>query len=140
MKLYFDGDINRYYVQTLCMIFFPGAKFPEDEEITPETPVLWLKLTCDEEKAIATAQFKLGDRMTQATKESVFNNNVTEERTKKIAIGSAVIAAGGELMKYKPSWGMLVGVRPSKVAMEMLNRGMSKTRVKKTLLGLFCHT
>lgn len=133
MKLYFDGDINRYYVQTLCMIFFPGAKFPEDEEITPETPVLWLKLTCDQEKAIATAQFKLGDRMTQATKESVFNNNVTEERTKKIAIGSAVIAAGGELMKYKPSWGMLVGVRPSKVAMEMLNRGMSKTRVKKTL-------
>ena len=48
-------------------------------------------------------------------------------------IGAAVIAAGSELMRYKPSWGMLVGVRPSKVALEMLNHGMSKTRVKKTL-------
>lgn len=133
MKLYFEGDINRYYVQTLCMIFFPGTKFPEDEEITPSTPILWLKLTCDEEKAVATAKLQLGDRIAQATKESAFHPNVTAERTKKIAIGGAVIAAGGELMKYKPSWGMLVGVRPSKVAMEMLNNGMSKTRVKKTL-------
>ena len=133
MKLYFEGDINRYYVQTLCMIFFPGTKFPEDEEITPSTPILWLKLTCDEEKAVATAKLQLGDRIAQATKESAFHPNVTAERTKKIAIGGAVIAAGGELMKYKPAWGMLVGVRPSKVAMEMLNNGMSKTRVKKTL-------
>ena len=133
MKLYYDGDVNRYYVQTLCMIFFPGVKFPEDEEITDQTPQLWLKLTCDEEKAVAHARFKLGERETEATKESLFSDNVTAERTKKLAIGSAVIAAGGELMKYKPSWGMLVGVRPSKVAMEMLNCGMSKTRVKKTL-------
>ncbi len=133
MKLYFDGDINRYYVQTLCMIFFPGAKFPEDEEITPKTPVLWLKLSCDEERATATAQLKLGDRMAQVTKESPFREGVTSDRTKKLAIGAAVIAAGSELMRYKPSWGMLVGVRPSKVAMEMLNHGMSKTRVKKTL-------
>ena len=133
MKLYVDGDINRYYVQTLCMIFFPGAKFPEDEEITENTPILNLVLSCDGEKAIATARFKLGEKETEATKESVFCEQVTEERTKKLAVGAAVIAAGSELMKYKPSWGMLVGVRPSKVAMEMLHSGMSKTRVKKTL-------
>ena len=34
MKLYIDGNINRYYVQTLCMIFFPGEKFPEDRRRT----------------------------------------------------------------------------------------------------------
>lgn len=133
MKLYVDGDINRYYVQTLCMIFFPGAKFPEDEEITPDTPILNLKLLCDSEKAVATAHFKLGEKETEATKEFLFCDQVTGERTRKLAVGAAVIAAGGELMKYKPSWGMLVGVRPSKVAMEMLHNGMSKTRVKRTL-------
>lgn len=133
MKLYFDGDINQYYVQTLCMIFFPGAKFPENEEITPETPVLWLTLSCDEQQATATAKLQLGERTAETTKESPFREGVTVERTKKLAIGAAVIAAGSELMRYKPSWGMLVGVRPSKVAMEMLNHGMSKTRVKKTL-------
>ena len=27
MRLYIEGPVNKYYVQTLCMIFFPGAKF-----------------------------------------------------------------------------------------------------------------
>ena len=31
MKLYIEGDIGRYYVQTLCLIFFPGAGFSERE-------------------------------------------------------------------------------------------------------------
>ncbi len=136
MKLYLEGQvdkINRYYVQTLCMIFFPGVKFPEDEVTEPTTPVLNLHFETTEEKAVATARFRLGERECTATKEYAYAPNVTAERTGKLAIGGAVIAAGGELLKYKPSWGMLVGVRPSKVAMEMLNGGMSKTRVKKTL-------
>ena len=29
MKLKVSGNINEYYVQTLCMIFFPGEKFSE---------------------------------------------------------------------------------------------------------------
>ena len=33
MILHINGDINRYYVQTLCMIFFPGAKFSQNEEL-----------------------------------------------------------------------------------------------------------
>ena len=31
MKLRIDGKINPYYVQTLCMMLFPGVKFSEDE-------------------------------------------------------------------------------------------------------------
>ena len=41
MILHINGDINRYYVQTLCMIFFPGEKFPEDEEITENMELLF---------------------------------------------------------------------------------------------------
>ena len=36
MKLTVKGDINAFYVQTLCMIFFPGEKFSQDQEITEE--------------------------------------------------------------------------------------------------------
>ena len=32
MKLIIDGQANVYYVQTLCMIFYPGEKFSEDNE------------------------------------------------------------------------------------------------------------
>ena len=33
MKLILSGEvpINRYYVQMLCMIYFPGVKFSENE-------------------------------------------------------------------------------------------------------------
>lgn len=140
MKLNIEGNINRYYVQTLCMIFFPGEKFPEDEEITEKTTVLDLKLTCTEEKAVAEVKAKRGTHETSAMKEYPFHDGVTEERSRKLAVGGAVITALGELVRYKPSWGMLVGVRPSKVAMEMLNSGMSKTRAKRTLISDFMVT
>ena len=39
MILRTEGDINRYYAQTLCMIFFPGATFGEDEELALEALV-----------------------------------------------------------------------------------------------------
>ena len=55
------------------------------------------------------------------------------QRTAKIAAGNVVLAVGSELLGYRPSWGMLTGVRPSKVAMEMLLNGNSKTKVRKIL-------
>ena len=140
MKLYVEGNINRYYVQTLCMIFFPGEKFPEDEEVTEKTPVVSLRLTYDEERAVAFVEASLGDKRTSAERDYLFADRSSEERTRKLAVGAAVIAALSELVRYKPSWGMLVGVRPSKVAMEMLNSGMSKSRVKRTLVGDFLVT
>ena len=30
-----NRDINRYYVQTLCMIFFPGEKFSDEDDSSP---------------------------------------------------------------------------------------------------------
>ena len=140
MKLYVEGNINKYYVQTLCMIFFPGEKFPVDEEENEKTPVLDLKLVCDEEKATATVNAKKGAKSASAVREYFFADRPSEERTRKLAVGAAVLAALSELVRYKPSWGMLVGVRPSKVAMEMLNSGMSKSRVKRTLVNDFLVT
>ena len=49
MKLFLNGDINVYYIQTLCMIFFPGAKFGSDEQSNPDAPALYLNLFPHEE-------------------------------------------------------------------------------------------
>ena len=32
MIVHIDGNVNRYYVQMLCMVFFPGSTFGEEEE------------------------------------------------------------------------------------------------------------
>ena len=133
MKVIVDGDINKYYVQMLCMIFFPGAKFGEDEEESPEIPTLEVKVIKDANGVYANAELRHFGRICSSKKYQECPNGVDIDKKTKFAVGAAVLAAAGELTGYRPSWGMLIGVRPSKVATEMLNMGISKTRVKKIL-------
>ena len=133
MKLIIDGDINKYYVQMLCMIYFPGVKFGEDEEDSYHNPILKLKTISDDLGVDSFAEVRHRDKICSAQKRVEYKDGVSRDRTLKLSVGEAVLAALGELTGYRPSWGMMTGVRPSKVAMEMLNSGMSKTRVKRHL-------
>ena len=82
-----------------------------------------------------TVRAKLCFRGEQAEAERSYpyREGYTRERMEKIAVGDAVTNVCETLRGYRPAWGMLTGVRPSKVATELLQRGMSKTRVKKEL-------
>lgn len=133
MKLILNGNINIYYVQTLCMIFFPGEKFGAGEAENEASPTLSLNLAEKDGGLEAAVTVCVGDKCAEAVKFYPFTEGVDRDKTAKLACGAAVIAACGELIGYRPSWGMLTGVRPSKVATELLQSGMSKTRVKKTL-------
>lgn len=133
MKLTVSGDINAFYVQTLCMIFFPGEKFVEKQEITEETPIMDVVVENHEEYSYAKATLTYKGNTATSEKTVNFEEGITKLRTAKIAAGNVVLAVGSEILGYRPAWGMLTGVRPSKVAMEMLLNGNSKTRVKKIL-------
>ncbi len=133
MRLILNGNINIYYIQTLCMIFFPGEKFGAAEAERPDSPILALDLLETEDSVEASVTVRVGDRSASAQRLYVYEDGVAREKSAKLACGAAVVGACGELMGYRPSWGMLTGVRPSKVATELLQGGMSKTRVKKTL-------
>ena len=135
MRLNISGNINSYYVQTLCMIFFPGEKFSEVAEDDPEvaTPELSLALEENESGVVVRAELTLEEKYATCEKIYPTRDDVTYDRLKKIAVGDAVLSVCSEVIGYRPSWGMLVGVRPSKVATELFSSGMSKTRVKKTL-------
>ena len=138
MKLSVSGNINQYYVQTLCMIFFPGERFSEDADEDNEgvaIPELSLKLEESEDGVKVFAELTLDEKYSSCDKIHPYREDVTHDRLKKIAVGDAILSVCGEVIGYRPSWGMLVGVRPSKVATEMLESGMSKTRVKKTLVS-----
>ena len=138
MKLNVSGNINQYYVQTLCMIFFPGERFSEDAQTDSDgsaIPELSLTLHEGDDGVKVSCELSLDEKF--ATCEKVYppRDDITRDRLKKIAVGDAILSVCGEVVGYRPSWGMLVGVRPSKVATEMLEGGMSKTRVKKTLVS-----
>ena len=133
MNIKLDSPINRYYVQTLGMIFFPGERFGEEEENNENAPSLYVHSRKTEKGIEAYAEMSFQGKTCSAEYLSEWNPMRTEERVLKLAVGGAVISAAGELTRYRPAWGMLIGVRPSKVASEMLNAGLSKTKVKKLL-------
>ncbi len=138
MKLNVSGNINQYYVQTLCMIFFPGEKFSNDTEADPDgmaVPELSLTLEENTDGVRVSAELALDGKFSSCEKIYPNRDDITHDRLKKIAVGDAILSVCGDVMGYRPSWGMLVGVRPSKVATEMLESGMSKTKVKKTLVS-----
>ncbi len=130
MKVEVNGELNKYYVQMLCMIFFPGVKFTETDEDGISVNV---DVSESEQGAHAKATLTVGEKSAEAETDEEWKPEIPRERSVKIAVGSAILAVGGELLGYRPSWGMLTGVRPSKVATELLHMGYSKTRVKKLL-------
>ncbi len=133
MKLTVTGDINAFYVQTLCMIFFPGEKFSDTAEIDETTPVMDVSVHNTDTCSCASATLTYLGKTVSAQRSVEFLPERTKQRTAKIAAGNVVLAVGSEILGYRPSWGMLTGVRPTKVAMEMLLSGNSKAKVKKTL-------
>ncbi len=133
MKLTVTGDINSFYVQTLCMIFFPGEKFIENQDITEDTPIMNVTVTNSETGSYAKATLTYKGKTAESEKTVEFIPERTKQRTAKIAAGNVVLAVGSEILGYRPSWGMLTGVRPSKVAMEMLLNGNTKAKVRKIL-------
>ena len=132
MILRIDGDINRYYAQTLCMIFFPGATFGEDEERAEGVPEVHISTYKDHDTGndMAYASIRLNDKFCEATEPISYNEEITIATHASIAAGRALFAAGKELLGYTPPWGILTGVRPAKVAANLLysGKGVIKTR------------
>ena len=134
MKITLESPVNKYYVQTLGMIFFPGEHFGNKEnEDDPDEPVMFVRSEKRENGVFSYVKAEHKGKICEAEYFAEQKDGRTEERTLKLSVGGAVLAALGDLVSYRPAWGMMIGVRPSKVASEMLNAGISKTRVKKIL-------
>lgn len=128
-----DGNINRFYAQTLCMVFFPGAKFAEDEEITENTPVVDLVCRDTEEGCYAKATISIGKKSVTHEHTEPYSEANIKIRTEKVAVGVALFKAGEKFFRISPSWGILTGVRPAKIARDLLNRGLGIKEMKSVL-------
>ncbi len=134
MILNISGDINRYYVQTLCMVFFPGTTFGKDEELREGVPLVTVDISHDEAGAVtAYVSIKLNDRLCEATETVSLDEEITIATHESIAVGRAIFAAGKELLGHTPPWGILTGVRPAKVAGGLLTSGKGIIKTKKIL-------
>lgn len=125
MILKIDGELKPYYAQTLCMMFFPGVHFPENEERSPDTPEAHFTVRRVEQAAEASVTLSLNGKKQSASARYAIDADTPPVKANQLAAGAAFFAAATALTGVRPPWGMLTGVRPAKIATALLEVGLS---------------
>ena len=137
MKLTVDSDgkinVSEYYFQMLCMLFWPGAKFGVESETDDDSPSVRFVIRTDAGGVSARATIADRSKMSSVERRVDFDGARSPAMTVKLAAGSAILEAGEDYMHYTPSWGIMIGVRPAKVASDYLRRGFSAAKTKSAL-------
>lgn len=119
MILRIDGALKPYYAQTLCMTFFPGVKFPQDEVPTFGTPIADFTVRDTETSASASVTLEFDGKKESAEAVCRLADCVDRTRARQLAAGQAFYQAASRLMEFSPPWGIMTGVRPAKIASEL---------------------
>jgi len=133
MRLTVTENINEYYVQTLCLLFFPNERFSKAEADDPDAPSADVKLTESDDFAHAEVTLSRGGKTVTRSHDEPMNGNSIISDARKTAIGKAFFEAGKALTGIKPLWGILTGVRPSKIALKQLFDGKTKAEARAEL-------
>lgn len=137
MKLTVNGAVSSYYVQTLLLLYFPGEKFPENGE--NEKISFEITVGMDGEEAFANAKIEgEGKCETSAARQTrPADYPVSDDRLMKLAAGRAVWESVGRFTGTHSPWGILTGVRPAKVASEILSYGVTRERAEEILRDVY---
>ena len=103
MILHLDGKVNRYYVETLCMVFFPGSTFGENEKKGDGVPEVTVSVYPDSQGAqTAYVSISLNDKVCEAVETVHPDEEIAVATHAGIAVGRAIFAAGNELLGHIP--------------------------------------
>lgn len=133
MILRSNGNVNKYYLQTLCMVFFPGATFGGDEIGGAGVPELYADVADIHGGVRAEVTMKLNDRVSHAEVAVSDTEETVIADAGSVAVGRAVFDAGRSLLGYTPPWGILTGIRPAKIASSLLSGGAGVLKTKRIL-------
>lgn len=133
MKLTVNGKINEYYVQTLCLLFFPGSRFSKTDEEPEGAPRADVTVAEDENTVTATVAISYNGKHAEKTATEDISTSSPISDAHRIAVGKAFFAAGKSIFGVSPQWGILTGVRPSKIALRQLFDGKTKAEVRSCL-------
>ncbi len=129
MKLSINGDVKPYYIQMLAMLYFPGEKFPEICDIS-DLRAATVNLERKDNGVFAEAYVKDGENEEYGSS-FIEYSKVPREKAAKFASGGAFIKACSKLTGHNPPWGMLTGVRPAKLADDLLETGYTPDEAHK---------
>ncbi len=142
MILEINGKISRYYAESLVLLFFPGSKFPENP--TQDCDNIKITMSVWEHDGTASGKVAILGTVRKASADYTVPAEVAARKSGemlfKVAVGGAMLKAGEEYTGACPPWGMLTGVRPAKMALDIMKRGYSADEAEKILCQDFICT
>ncbi len=122
------GELSEFYAQTLCLTLFPGATFGKTEVLCDEIPVVAFDLKEDDDCYFCKVEIVHNKKTVYG--EHTLSKNETLSRPSmahKVCAGKAFLKASEAYGGSRLPWGILIGVRPAKLATELLDCGMSES-------------
>ena len=139
MKLVIENRtpyLNNYHFQTLCLLYYPGEKFPPNIESAENTAQFFMEMRKKDGADAVYAKVVLSAGRREETAEACyspddFSSPQDMAFAAQAAAGSAFLDAGQRLFGFIPPWGYLTGLRPVKRARYHLDKGMNRDSVRR---------
>ncbi len=138
-----SGFLNDYHFQTLCMLYFPGEKFPPNATEAENEASFSVDLINANGKQGCKAKVILrsGSRSERFESE-LFTDSFTFDAdlafTVQATVGKAFLNAGRMLFGFVPPWGYLTGLRPVKRARFHMDKGLSADELYSMFTADYC--
>ena len=118
MNLYYISHNYRYEAEKLLRLFFPLEKINEFTEFTEDTGDYLLTRIEGEKELTMTARLSLNGKTKELVKE--VNAEKCDDRELELLIMAYELLC--DMCGFTPEWGILTGVRPSKLILGRLNQ------------------
>ena len=123
MRLIFQGHDYRYAVEQSLLAFFPGQRPVYEGE---EADRALVSLTLEGREALAETVLTVDGRTARGQARTAIPDGADEyegERLRQRAVKLSFFEAARALTGVTPAWGALTGIRPAKLASELLEAG-----------------
>lgn len=123
MVLIIDSHPFRYEMEALCRMFLHGRelKITEEAQIPSNEDYIYTALNGDE----ITVKAKIDGKYAEAKR--------TAENEHARNMELAVFGVLTEILSIRPKWGVLTGIRPVKLAMQLHDSGLSEEEIREKL-------
>ena len=119
MELILKGHAHQYEVENLCRVFRPDCKLPLAKEPSAEGDYVLTEAREEGDKTLLLARVRLGGREAEVT-DHMETASPDFEKESEYRICICLFRAFTELTGYRPKWGILTGVRPTKLMRRLL--------------------
>lgn len=139
MKVVLPKESLRYVLEQSLLAYFPEER-PVYEEILP-TDTRWVKVTATEENGCYAPTVEIGygeQRGSHTLSVPLSGTDYEQEGQRRRGLSLCFFHAVKKTLSIHPPWGSLIGIRPVKVATELLEGGHTEEETAHILKETYC--